>query len=267
MGRLIRHDLKRVLTSPAFWIGVAAFVVLGLLQQGEAIEGKNRMLQSSGTETFGGLNRYLFSSIGAAESRQLAFALPVLAALPAATLFQTEFSSRYMRCVLVRADKGRYALSKLVTAFLSGTLMALCAEVILLAVCLLTDSHPSGALLSMMRLGPEGFAFAMYKNSRVMYALFGSGNLMLYSGVYACLALAFSALWNNKYLTYASGFLLNNIFLDDISRALGLPIATECANPLPVSSFSRILAVDGALLLSAAAVFLIMYRERSRTDA
>lgn len=265
MLKLIWHDIKRVLYSPAFWIGILAFIVLGFLQQFDAIAGKSRMLKKYGVESFGAINRYIFSTSGYLLSRQISFSMPILAALPSTTLFLTEYKSRYMRNVLTRTGKKRYAVSKFIAAFISGAVLVLIGELFLLILSVALDPHKSLPILWYTIPG-ESFALPLYAKSRLLYALVSSGNLILNGGIYSCLALGFSALWNNKYLAYASGFLLNNIAANDITRACNLPIMSECLTLWNVSSYSKVLIIYGALFLLAAVMFFVMYNVRSKTD-
>ena len=168
MLKLIWHDIKRILYSPAFWIGVLAFIVLGFLQHHYAVTGRTRMLKSFDAVYFGAINRYIFATSGYIDSRQISFSMPVLAAIPSTALFLTEYKSRYMRNVLTRSNKKNYAISKFVTAFIMGAAMVLIGEFFLLVFFAEYDPHTSLPIVQYIGPNSSSFAFDIYNKSRAL---------------------------------------------------------------------------------------------------
>ncbi len=265
---MIKHDIKRIILSPSFYVAIFLFIIFGMLQQAENIAGKNGMLSSFGVDNFGFLNRYIYSTCHGA---QMHFMLPVIAAIPCANLYLQEYKSKYMRNILVRTSRIKYFLSKIIVSFLSGVLVVLIGEIILFSVCFCIDSDISVPLIDTQMMSKTNFIRVLYENDLPLFILFESGNLMLFGGVYSLFTLSFSSMWNNKYLSYSTGFLFANIVVDELAQYIKTPYVTYCISVWYLetmqNTYADVLLQYGAITLISIAVFAIFFFTRSKTDA
>ena len=154
---MLRHDFKRIIYSYGFYIAVALFVVMGILQQLSYTDGKARMLQTFGVTDFGFLNRYIASTCGDISATQMSFMLPVICAIPCANFYLQEYKSRYLRNVLIRTSRAKYFLSKIFIAFIAGMAVVLCGELILFILCFFIDPTSSIPLFQLDMLSDDNF--------------------------------------------------------------------------------------------------------------
>ncbi len=264
---MIKHDIKRIILSPSFYVAIFLFVIVGILQQAENVVGQNRMLASLGVDNFGFFNRYIYSTCHGA---QMHFMLPVIAAIPCANLYLQEYKSKYMRNILVRTSRIKYFLSKIIVSFLCGVFVVLIGEIILFSICFLVDSNASVQLIDTQMMSKTNFIRVLYENNIPLFALFESGNLMLFGGVYSLFTLSFSAVWNNKYLAYSTGFLFANIVIDELTRYIKTPYVTYCVSiwylETMQNTYIDVLLQYGAITLISIIVFAIFFFTRSKTD-
>ena len=267
---MLRHDFKRIIYSYGLYIAVALFVVMGILQQLSYTDGKARMLQTFGVTNFGFLNRYIASTCGDISATQLPFLLPVICALPCANFYLQEYKSKYLRNVLLRTSRIQYFLSKVFTSFIAGMAVVLCGEIILFLFCLLIDPTSSIPLFQLDLLTDRNFLKTLYENNLPLFSLFESANLILFGGVYSLLTMCFSALWNNKYLAYSTGFLLSTIVVEEIHRHIAIPYVTSCINIWALepsqNNYSEVLFQYAALILISLGVYALFFFRRSKTD-
>ena len=262
---MLRHDFKRIIYSYGFYIAVALFVVMGILQQLNYMEGKARSLQ-----TFGFLNRYISSTCGDIAVSQMPFMLPIICAIPCANFYLQEYKSRYLRNVLIRTGRVKYFFSKVFTSFIAGMAAVLCGEIILFILCFLIDPTSSVPLFQLDMLSDDNFLKTLYQENIPLFSLFESANLILFGGVYSLLTVSFSALWNNKYLAYSTGFLFANIVIDEIHRYIMTPWVTSCvcvwALETYQDTYSDVLIQYAALILISLGVYALFFFRRSKTD-
>lgn len=269
MFRLLRHDIKRVLLSPYIWISVILFVFAGILQQFSSVSVGNLPfnIPKKFIENVGFLNRYLLS-VCSPNKETLAFALPIIMMLPCGTLFLSEYKSKYLRNVLTRSSKFNYIVAEIVSAFIMGALTVLASEILLLIFCAIIDPHASEAILD--NFGEGGAVSGIYCSSIFGFSLFQSGNLMLFGGAYSVLALGFSALWNNKYLTLGTGFLYANILLPDLNDITGTPLASYCVKPWYLDMFNipytSVLLQYACIFAFGAFIFVVCVMRRCASD-
>ena len=268
---MLRHDFKRIIYSYGFYIAVALFVVMGILQQLSYTDGKARMLQTFGVTDFGFLNRYISSTCGDLFSAtQMSFMLPVICAIPCANFYLQEYKSRYLRNVLIRTGRGKYFFSKAFTSFITGMAVVLCGEILLFILCFLIDPTSSIPLFQLDLLTDGNFLKTLYESNIPLFSLFESANLILFGGVYSLLAMCFSVLWNNKYLAYSTGFLFANIVIDEIHRYITTPWVTSCVNIWALEPYQNtyldVLIQYAALILISLGVYALFFFRRSKTD-
>ncbi len=267
---MLRHDFKRIFLSYSFYIAVVLFVVIGILQQMEYTDGKARMLQTFGAADFGFLNRYIASTCGDMSATQLPFMLPVICAIPCANFYLQEYRSRYLRNVLLRTSRMQYFLSKVITSFIAGMAVVLCGEIILFILCFLIDPTFSIPLFQLDLLTDSNFLKTLYESSIPLFSLFESANLILFGGVYSLFTIGFSALWNNKYLAYSTGFLFANIVVEEIHRYIITPWVTSCVNIWALepsqNNYYDVLIQYAALILISLGVYALFFFRRSKTD-
>ncbi len=265
---MIKHDIKRIILSPSFYIAIFLFVIVGILQQAENTVGQNRMLASFGLDNFGFLNRYIYSTCCGA---QMHFMLPVISAIPCANLYLQEYKSKYLRNILVRTSRKKYFLSKIIVSFLCGVFVVLIGEIILFSVCFLIDPNASMPLIDdAQMMSKTNFIRVLYENKMALFALFESGNLLLFGGVYSLFTLSFSSVWNNKYLSYSTGFLFANIVIDELTRYINTPYVTYCVSiwylETMQNTYIDVLLQYGVITLISIVVFAIFFFTRSKTD-
>lgn len=267
---MLRHDFKRIIYSYGFYIAVALFVVTGILQQLSYTDGKARMLQTFGVTDFGFLNRYIASTCGDISATQLPFLLPVICAIPCANFYLQEYKSRYLRNVLIRTGRVKYFFSKVFTSFVAGMTVVLCGELILFILCFFIDPTSSIPLFQLDMLSDDNFLKTLYQENIPLFSLFESANLILFGGVYSLLTVSFSALWNNKYLAYSTGFLFANIVIDEIHRYIMTPWVTSCVCVWALETYQNtyfdVLIQYAALILISLGVYALFFFRRSKTD-
>ena len=267
---MLRHDFKRIIYSYGFYIAVALFVVMGILQQLSYTDGKARMLQTFGVTNFGFLNRYISSTCGDIAVSQMPFMLPIICAIPCANFYLQEYKSRYLRNVLIRTGRVKYFFSKVFTSFITGMAVVLCGEMILFILCFLIDPTSSVPLFQLDILSDDHFLKTLYQVNLPLFSLVESENFILFGGVYSLLTVSFSALWNNKYLAYSTGFLFANIVIDEIHRYIITPYVTSCVNiwalEIYQDTYSDVLIQYAALILISLGVYALFFFRKSKTD-
>lgn len=267
---MLKHDFKRIFFSYGFYIAVLLFVIIGVFQQLSYTDINARRLQTLGAADFGFLNRYIAATCGDISATQLPFLLPVICAIPCANFYLQEYKSRYLRNVLIRTSRIQYFLSKVFTAFIAGMAVVLCGEILLFVLCFLMDPTSSIPLFQLDLLTDGNFLKTLYESNIPLFSLFESANIILFGGVYSLFTMCFSALWNNKYLAYSTGFLFANIVIEELHRYITTPWVTSCVNIWALEpsqdTYSGVLIQYATLILISLGVYALFFFRRSKTD-
>lgn len=268
---MFKHDIKRMLSSWGFWGACFLFVVVGIIQQLSIINGGNSfesMLADQGFLFYGFVNRYIFSTCGdGISAQQMAFVLPVIVSIPCANFFLQEKKSRYLRNILVRTTRKKYIASKIFSAAFSGMLVVAIGEVLLFIICFICDPHISPGVVQTELFGQIG---ALYAKNIWKFTLLESVNLMVFGCVYCLMTLAFSVVWNNKYLSYTTVFLFANVIIDELHNLIKTPWITSDITLFSLSSqnlgYADVLIQYGVVAVFSIAIFSVVFLIRSKND-
>lgn len=192
----VASDIQRALSGMGFLAGMAGMVLVIILSSMESIIN----LVRNPTPLQNGYHAQFV--MDALSSDWATLALPILCALPFTTAFVDDIKSGFIKQYLHRSGTAAYIRGKLVACGLSGGL-ALFAGVLLayeLAALVFTPME--------LALGPEEtaqpyFAEFLMKSA----ALFFSGTFWSLAGF------TFAALTMNKYMAYASPFILYYVLI------------------------------------------------------
>ncbi len=135
------------------------------------------------------------------------YVIPMLAALPYAVSFCEEYNTNMLKCLLMKAGKKKYCISKVLTAYFSGALSVSAGGTIFILL-----ANSSVQLFNRARL-PEAEAFPYYEfllqGNAACYFMAVIFLLFLNGGLWATAALLVSSYFPNIYVTAASPLILS----------------------------------------------------------
>lgn len=167
-------------------------------------------------------NKWLGGELSSLQSFLYFLLLPVIAVLPFGTSYHLEEKSGTIKNILIRCKRSQYYLSKYIAVFLSGG-----ATVVLpLLVNLGLTSATLPALLPQCMTGTFPiFSNAMwseiYYTRPWLYLLLYLILIFIFSGLFSCMALAFSHFLRNGFVIMISPFLVH-LFLYTLCNTLRL---------------------------------------------
>jgi uncharacterized protein YceK len=238
-NRTISSDIKRALSGRGFFAGAS---------------GMTTVIALSGTESFIKLSRtpqalpngyHAQWIMDALTSDWVTLALPILCALPFTTAFVDDMKSGFIKQYLHRAGRKAYITGKLAACGLSGGL------VLLLGILL---SYGLSALV----FTPMELAPGSEETVRPYLAqLLAKAAMLFFSGAFWSLAgFTFAAMTMNKYMAYASPFILYYVLIILHERYFdGLYVLYPKEWLLPSEAWT--LGSFGVILLLAELTFLL----------
>ncbi|MGI6174957.1 MAG: hypothetical protein ACOYJC_02100 [Christensenellales bacterium] len=192
----IQSDIKRALGGKGFLVGVLGMALVITLS---GVEGFIKLVQEPQALTNGHHAQWIMDAL---SSDWVTLALPILCALPFTNSFVDDIKSGFIKQYLPRSGRTTYMKGKLIACGLSGGLA-------LMLGTLLTYG------LSMLIFTPMELALVEGETAQPYLAqLLSQAGMLFFSGVFWSLAgLTFSALTMNKYMAYASPFILYYVLI------------------------------------------------------
>jgi hypothetical protein len=187
----ISSDIRRALSGAGFLIATAGMVLAVVLAGLQSIFASTQ----GGVALPNGFHAQLV--LTALTSDWVTLALPVLCALPYSTSFVDDIKSGYIKQYLHRTSVGQYIKGKLIACGLSGGLVLFAGVVLAYGL--------SALVFTPMEFAPgPGEATQPYFAELLMQAA-----VLFFSGAFWSLAgFTFAALTMNKFMAYASPFIL-----------------------------------------------------------
>ena len=193
---VISSDLKRALSGKGFFAGVAGMVLVISLS---ATEGFIKLAQTPQALPNGYHAGWIMDAL---SSDWVTLALPILCTLPFTTAFVDDIKSGFIKQYLPRSGRAAYIKGKLIACGLSGGL------VLILGILL---TYGLSALIYTpieLALGPEETVQPYFAQLLTKTAM------LFFSGTFWSLAgFTFAALTMNKYMAYASPFILYYVLI------------------------------------------------------
>lgn len=195
-------ELKKIIFSPQY--GICVIVLFTLLMFGTV---------GFWADTFpgGGTVSMLVHFLNAWDTfGKVYIAVPLLATVPVTFLLHDELNSGYIHFSLIRAGKGKYIMTKMVTGLLSGMFMVLVAELLFTIVLFILTPGKINFLDQQEFLGSRPCFYLSLVNDGKGYIVYIIWTLLagLYGAVFSAMAVAASAVAKNKYAATVVPFLI-----------------------------------------------------------
>jgi len=192
----IQSDIKRALTGRGFLAGVLGMTLVIALS---AMEGFIKLVQSPQALPNGYHAQWIMDAL---SSDWVTLAIPILCALPFTTAFVDDIKSGFIKQYLHRSGRKAYIKGKLVACGLSGGL------VLMLGILLIYG-------LSVLIFTPMELALTEGETAQPYFAqLLLTAATLFFSGAFWSLAgFTFAALTMNRYMAYASSFILYYVLI------------------------------------------------------
>lgn len=192
----IASDIKRALTGKGFLAGIIGMVLIMGLSSIEDIVG---MARDGGLLPNGYHGELLLKAL---SSDWMTLALPILCALPFTTAFVEDIKSGYIKQYLYRSGAAQYIKGKLTACALSGGLVLPVGIVLAYGIAMLIFT-PMELALAPGEIAQPYFAQLLMKAA-----------LLFFSGAFwSLVGFTFSAVTMNKYMSYASPFILYYVLI------------------------------------------------------
>lgn len=192
----ISSDIKRALSGKGFFAGVLGMTLVIALA---ATEGFIKLAQSPQALTNGYHAQWIMDAL---SSDWVTLALPILCALPFTTVFVDDIKSGFIKQYLPRSGRAAYIKGKLVACGLSGGLVLMLGILLAYGISALIFTPME------LALGPEEIA------QPYLAQLLTKAAMLFFSGAFWSLAgFSFAALTMNKYMAYASPFILYYVLI------------------------------------------------------
>lgn len=212
---MFRHNLKRAFSSPGFFISAALYTYLMFYEVWyDYTSGAH-----SGAYINGGILLFKYAN----SVSYLLLVLPILAALPYATSFVSDWKSRYIRALLMRARLSQYWLAKVTACFVAGGAALALSTVIFYAYFGLNLGLISPE--SAAELAQNGLEkLLLYGQPGVIGYLAGMSLFTFaYGGMCALASLAISAYCLNSYVALCVPFVSARVLLYMLRRFPNIP--------------------------------------------
>lgn len=192
----IISDIKRAMTSNGFLIGILGVVVVIMLSSIETIIMTVRIGEAF---PFGQHAKFITDAL---KSDWITLTIPILCALPFTTAFVDDIKSGFIKQYLHRSGTSAYIKGKLIACGLSGGLILFFGILFTYGVFYLVFT-PMELALSAEEIASPLFAEVLTKAA----TLFFPGAFLSLTGF------VFSAITMNKYMSYASPFIIYYILI------------------------------------------------------
>ena len=178
--------MKQSVFSLAFLISVVGCVIVLIFASADAI---TDTLRAKELLEAGWHNAIMLDAV---RSDAFMLAMPILAAIPYATAFVDDLKSGYIRLYLHRTTVYRYLISKIVVCAITGGFAIIIGYFAVYAIF-------TGIFLPAEAKGSGESTFDVLK-----YAL----NIFLEGALWSCVGMLLSAVTENRYISYASPFIV-----------------------------------------------------------
>ena len=214
---MLKRELKKIIFSPQYIICVILLFILLLVGTvgfwADTLDSESvSMLVHfiNAWDTFG--NVYIV--------------VPLLVTVPVTFLLHDELNSGYIHFSLVRAGKGKYIITKMITGILAGMLMVLMAELLFTIVLVILTPGKINFLDQQQILGEEPSFYRSLVTSGKGYVLYIIWVLLagLYGAVFSAMAVATSAVAKNKYVATVVPFLIFLLVENVIFHFMFIPL-------------------------------------------
>ena len=209
MKTLIKNELDRSLKNKWFYITILFSTAIVFYEMWvNIIPVRESMDIYIGTPDYPIPNAYgRWMEVWNSKASQLFhFIFPLLACIPYAMTIYTDVESKYFYNIIVRVDKKKYFLSKLLTQFMTGFLIVIFP--LMLSFVLTLAILPMGVPLPSMNyaMGPlDIFSVSFYKNPFLTYIVVIILEAILF-GIISCLSYTFAYLLKNGIMVMISAF-------------------------------------------------------------
>lgn len=289
--RIIKTELKKILTSTGFYICIVFTVILCFSAQIYTDPIKDDQysvftaLQSFDKDFM--LTDTSFCSVNAVlkgAGGWLTMFMPIISAFSFIPLVCDEYETKSVRFEIFRCSRVRYHLSRFITACLCGGLAVMIGYAVFsaLAFALLPDIGEYSAESRTVFLEMQGYSYPALLEENYFAVIAGKlGTIFLYGAVCAVPAITLTSFIRNKYLSMCIPFFLkyalgqtclklqSQAFSDMENMNEGLLKLSQTLNPDSLSYLGEIqsgrqavLIYSGALVISALVVYLIIQLRR-----
>ncbi len=192
----IQSDIKRAFCSKGFIMGVAALVIVMLFAGMESII---EVTKANTLLTNGFHAQFILDAL---QSDAFTLALPILCALPFTTAFVDDIKSGFIKQYLMRTSRREYIKGKLVACALSGGLLLFAGILVAFFVAFLAFTPMEAALAEEQTAQPY------------LAQLITKAFILTFSGMlWSLVGFMFAALTMNRYMAYASPFILYYVLI------------------------------------------------------
>lgn len=257
--RVIRCDLNKIIRGK--WIILCILMVFGLClfaqvyqdpATGQGYTVLSAILDLEDEVQSSGMDFNAYEIVRKGISGWLSLFIPILAAFPAVTICCDERQFRYIRYERIRSSRMTNDLSKLFSAFLTGSGIAAAGYALFILFALLRFRAPSG-------LAPEELEFYAMMLGRKKEGLLGGAFVLLlarrildcalWGGLNALPAMALTGLTGNKYLALCIPFFLKYAF-GQLCMKINLSVLSEHPAPEYIRKAASLLSPDALPHLS-----------------
>lgn len=245
MNGIYRMDIKRGLSSPGFYVGIVLCSLAAVFGMGEMLENIAESMMPEGEI------RFLSAVCIALRTEAIAYVLPIACTFAVSGMFIEDMQSRVLYYSILRTTKKRYYTSKILSCVLVGFLTVLATILLLLIIF--------GILFP-----PKQAEIQTFQTDSLIYLCKMAAILCINSSFYALLGGVISVGSNNRYMAYASPFILYYVISTLLKAYLSdYPIL----NPeewmlLRISSEGQVMVILLAANLIAGTGYLIMMERR-----
>lgn len=245
MNGIYRMDVKRGLSSPGFYIGIVLCSLVAVFGMGKMMGNIAESIMPEGEI------RFLSAVCIGLRTETFAYVLPIACTFAVSGMFTEDMQSRMLYYSILRTTKKRYYTSKIFSCVLIGFLTVLVTSLLLLIIL--------GILFP-----PKQSEIQTFQTDSLVYLCKTIVILGANSSFYALLGGIISVFSNNRYMAYASPFILYYVISTLLNAYLSdYPIL----NPeewmlLRISSEGQVMAILLAANLMAGIGYLIMMERR-----
>lgn len=185
---------------------------------------------------------------------------PLLASLPYAVSLYREFRSGYTSQMVTRCGRGRYYISKFIAVFISGGLVVMLPLLLnfLISACYLPVIPIDPMSLQAVVTGRDMWG-ALYYEKPLCYAAAYMGVDFVYGGIFACVSLAVTFLFNNAFSILAFPFILSYFLMygiDNLAYRFQSYNVADIINPAQVSCSNYVSAFVITTIVSCVVVII-----------
>jgi ABC-type transport system involved in multi-copper enzyme maturation permease subunit len=248
----IKSNIKQALYNKVFLIGVASVCIAIFIASLESV--LNTFPLTDFAES--GFQAEIF--LKALQSDMICLILPILCTLPFAASFLDEMKSGYVKFYLIRTNTDRYIIGKILGNAFAGALTLFLGILLAYGVCLLVNLVLGASPVH----GVYALFFGKVLEKAFLFALSGA--------FWATVGMTFATITNNKYMAYASPFIIFYLLIILYERYFDtfyVLYPKEWLSPSDawVWGNAGVMLLLAVLIMAGSFVFLIVARRRIAT--